>query len=100
MAGVIVITTKKGKQGNSSFSYTGEFTTRLKPNYRTFNIMDSQDQMGIYQELQEKGWLNFASIYRASNSSDFPTLRKQERPICGRLSSGIQTGLICFSAIH
>ena len=68
MAGVIVITTKKGKQGNSSFSYTGEFTTRLKPNYRTFNIMDSQDQMGIYQELQEKGWLNFASIYRASSS--------------------------------
>lgn len=39
MAGVIVITTKKGRQGNSSFSYTGEFTTRLKPNYRTFNIM-------------------------------------------------------------
>lgn len=30
--------------------------------------MDSQDQMGIYQELQEKGWLNFASIYRASSS--------------------------------
>lgn len=68
MAGVIVITTKKGKQGNSNFSYTGEFTTRLKPNYRTFNIMNSQDQMGIYQELQEKGWLNFASVYRASNS--------------------------------
>ena len=41
MAGVIVITTKKGKQGSSSFSYTGEFTTRLKPNYQTFNIMDS-----------------------------------------------------------
>ena len=51
MAGVIVITTKKGRQGNSSFSYTGEFTTRLKPNYRTFNIMNSQDQMGIYQKL-------------------------------------------------
>ncbi len=30
--------------------------------------MNSQDQMGIYQELQEKGWLNFASIYRASSS--------------------------------
>lgn len=41
MVRVFVITTKKGKQGNSSFSYTGEFTTRLKPNYQTFNIMDS-----------------------------------------------------------
>ncbi|CDN32378.1 SusC/RagA family TonB-linked outer membrane protein [Mucinivorans hirudinis] len=68
MAGVIVITTKKGRKGVSTFSYTGEFTTRLKPNYRTFNIMNSQDQMGIYQELQEKGWLNFASVHRASNS--------------------------------
>lgn len=68
MAGVIVITTKKGKQGSSSFSYTGEFTVRMKPHYNTFNIMNSQDQMGIYQELREKGWLNFSTTYRASNS--------------------------------
>jgi len=68
MAGVIVVNTKKGKAGTSRFSYTGEFTTRLKPSYRTFNIMNSQDQMGIYKELQDKGWLNLASTYRASNS--------------------------------
>lgn len=68
MAGVIVITTKKGRAGSSSFAYTGEFTTRLKPMYNTFNIMNSQDQMGIYQELQQKGWLNYATIYRAANS--------------------------------
>ena len=68
MAGVIVITTKKGHSGSSTFSYTGEFTTRLKPSYQTFNIMNSQDQMGIYQELRDKGWLNFATIYRASES--------------------------------
>ena len=68
MAGVIVVTTKKGKAGKSSFNYTGEFTTRLKPSYSTFNIMNSQDQMGIYKELQDKGWLNLSSTYRASNS--------------------------------
>ena len=68
MAGVIVVNTKKGKAGTSRFSYTGEFTTRLKPSYRIFNIMNSQDQMGIYKELQDKGWLNLASTYRASNS--------------------------------
>lgn len=68
MAGVIVVTTKKGKSGKSSFNYTGEFTTRLKPSYSTFNIMNSQDQMGIYKELQDKGWLNLSSTYRAANS--------------------------------
>ncbi|WP_288786083.1 SusC/RagA family TonB-linked outer membrane protein, partial [Bacteroides acidifaciens] len=68
MAGVIVVTTKKGQAGKSSLNYTGEFTTRLKPSYSTFNIMNSQDQMGIYKELQNKGWLNLSSTYRAANS--------------------------------
>lgn len=68
MAGVIVITTKKGKEGTSSINYTGEFTTRLIPSYRTFNIMDSREQMGVYEELRQKGWLNFSDVYRASNS--------------------------------
>lgn len=70
MAGVIVITTKKGRQG-AGISYTGEFTTRLKPSYAEFNIMNSQHQMGIYQELSEKGWLNFATVYRAPHSGVF-----------------------------
>ena len=33
MAGVVVITTKRGKAGRSSVNYTGEFTYRLKPSY-------------------------------------------------------------------
>lgn len=68
MAGVIVITTKKGRAGSFRLNYTGEFTTRLKPSYRTFNIMNSQDQMEIYQELQQKGYLNYASVSNASDS--------------------------------
>lgn len=71
MAGVIVITTKKGKRGTSSFSYTGEFTTRLVPTYREFNIMNSQDQMSVYAEMLDKGWLNFSDVYRASTSGVF-----------------------------
>lgn len=71
MAGVIVITTKKGRKGTSSFSYTGEFTTRLVPSYRDFNIMNSQEQMSVYAEMQQKGWLNFADVYRANTSGVF-----------------------------
>lgn len=68
MAGVIVVTTKKGKAGHSKISYTGEYTMRLIPNYSNFNIMNSQEQMGVYKEMQQKGWLNFAETYRASDS--------------------------------
>ncbi len=68
MAGVIVVTTKKGRSGHSSVSYTGEYTVRLKPSYANFNIMNSQDQMGVYQELQQKGYLQYAGTANASES--------------------------------
>lgn len=68
MAGVIVVTTKKGKAGQSHISYTGEYTVRLKPSYSTFNIMNSQDQMSIYQELRDKGYLNYAETANRMNS--------------------------------
>ena len=68
MAGVIVITTKKGKAGQARINYTGEYTMRLKPSYSTFNIMNSQDQMSIYQEMQQKGYLNYAELANAASS--------------------------------
>jgi TonB-linked SusC/RagA family outer membrane protein len=68
MAGVIVVTTKKGRAGASSINYNGEYTMRLIPGYSDFNIMDSQEQMGVYQEMEQKGWLNFSSTFRDSES--------------------------------
>ena len=71
MAGVIVVTTKRGKAGTSKISYTGEFTMRLKPSYSTFNIMNSQEQMGVFREMQNNGFLSFMGSYRASSSGVF-----------------------------
>lgn len=68
MAGVIVITTKKGRAGVSRISYTGEYTYRLKPSYRQFNMMNSQQQMSVYRELEKKGWLELADVSNARNS--------------------------------
>ncbi len=68
MAGVIVITTKKGKAGQAHINYTGEYTMRLKPSYNDFNIMNSQDQMSVYRELQQKGFLNYAEMANAGSS--------------------------------
>ena len=68
MAGVIVVTTKKGRPGTNRIHYTGEFTMRLKPSYADYNIMNSQEQMSVYRELERAGYLNFADVYRASDS--------------------------------
>ena len=68
MAGVIVVTTKKGKAGHTSLTYNGEYTYRLKPNYADFNIMNSQGQMSLYQELEQKGSLLYAGTANASES--------------------------------
>ena len=68
MAGVIVVTTKKGKSGQSRLNYTGELTYRMIPSYDDYNICNSQEQMGIYQEFERKGWLEYSSLYAAKNS--------------------------------
>lgn len=62
MAGVIVVTTKRGRQGSAHIRYTGEFTTRLIPSYGEFDILNSQEQMGVYKELKDKGWLNISDV--------------------------------------
>ena len=83
MAGVIVITTKKGQAGVSRVNYTGEFTYRLKPSYSNFNIMNSQDQMSIYQEMEQKGWLGNSTLTNASASG-----------VYGKMYQRINSGLL------
>jgi len=68
MAGVIVITTKKGVKGKANINYTGEFTTRRKPSYKNYNIMNSQEIMGVYRELEQKGWLQIQAMTNAENT--------------------------------
>lgn len=57
MNGVVVITTKKGRIGKPVITYTANFSTQLKPNYRNFNIMNSAQQMSVLGELERKGLL-------------------------------------------
>ena len=76
MAGVIVVTTKQGRAGHTSINYTGEFTVRLKPSYHDFNICNSQEQMGIYREMERKGWLSLASLANSSSTGVYGTMYK------------------------
>ena len=38
--------------------------------------MNSQEQMGIYKELEQKGWLNSADLFRAKNSGVYGRMYK------------------------
>ena len=71
MNGVVVITTKRGKIGKPLISYTGNFSSYLKPTYNTFDIMNSADQMSVYSELYRKGWLNYSDVSRSENGGVF-----------------------------
>ena len=57
IAGVVVVTTKKGTSGASTITYTNESTFRFIPTYGEYNIMNSQDQMSVIQELIRGGHL-------------------------------------------
>lgn len=69
--GVIVITTKKGRAGVSSVTYTGNYSTYLKPSYNDYNIMNSLDQMYVYAEMYDKGFLRHAETSRAASGGVF-----------------------------
>ncbi|MEP1488010.1 MAG: SusC/RagA family TonB-linked outer membrane protein [Algibacter sp.] len=69
--GVIVITTKRGTTGKPSINFTSSLTTRSKPTYDQFNFLSSGDEMSVYQELYEKGWIDIAGANTASNHGVF-----------------------------
>lgn len=67
MNGVVVITTKKGRVGKPLVSYTGNFSTQLKPVYADYNIMNSAQQMSVLAELERKGIITSNILDRADN---------------------------------
>ncbi len=69
--GVIVITTKRGKSGKPSINFSSSLTTRAKPTYSQFNYLSSGDEMSVYQELYEKGWIDIAGANTAANHGVF-----------------------------
>ncbi len=76
MNGVVVVTTKKGREGAPVVNYNGTFTIQLRPSYANYDIMNSYDQMSVYAELERKGYLN-SDIVNASNSGVYGKMYKQ-----------------------
>jgi len=79
MNGVVIITTKKGRNSNGRavVSYTGNFSSYMKPSYNNFDILNSADQMNVYLEMQNKGWLNHSGTSRAEDGGVFTKMFNQ-----------------------
>lgn len=79
MNGVIVVTTKKGRntEGKAQVNYTGTFTTYLKPTYDQFDIMNSADQLSVLLELENKGYYNHSSVSRGQDGGIFYKMYNQ-----------------------
>ncbi len=65
--GVIVITTKKGRSGQTRVNYSGNFSFNLRPSYEQFDILNSKEEMSVYREMYEKGLIDITTSVRAQN---------------------------------
>ena len=77
MNGVVVITTKRGLAQPTKISYSSNFAVTLRPTYNTYNIMNSNEQMGVYAELERKGWLTYSDVSRRANTGIYGKMYDQ-----------------------
>lgn len=66
--GVIVITTKKGKTGppTVSYSFSGTFTRRPHYTDRAMNMMNSKERVDVSKELMERG-TRYTGVYNLNS---------------------------------
>lgn len=60
--GVIVISTKRGKEGKISVSYSGNFSMNQKSNYDKLNLMNSKDRVDVSREIIQGGYILRSSL--------------------------------------
>lgn len=75
--GVIVITTKSGRKNSPlRISYSMENTVRLKPRYADFDLLNSQETMSLYQEMNDKGYFGISNSLYGRRSGIYYQLYK------------------------
>ncbi|MEO5095794.1 carboxypeptidase-like regulatory domain-containing protein, partial [Bacteroides thetaiotaomicron] len=75
--GVIVITTKSGRRESPlRVTYSTENTVRLKPRYSEFDLLNSQETMSLYQEMNDKGYFGISNSLYGRRSGIYYQLYK------------------------
>lgn len=85
MNGVIVVNTKKGREGKLKVNYTGSIAMKERPYYSQFDIANSASEISFYKELVRKGWVDLTSSVRAK---DFGVI--------GKMYKGIDDGTVSW----
>ncbi|MDD3036515.1 SusC/RagA family TonB-linked outer membrane protein [Bacteroides sp.] len=67
--GVIVVTTKKGKQGKTRINYSGNVSVTLSPQ-RDFSLMNAQEKLAYEQGL----WDEFSASGFEAGKTDYPVI--------------------------
>ena len=52
--GVIVVTTKQGKEGRMSLNYTSSLTFEQRPNYGQMGLMNSKERIDVSKEIERR----------------------------------------------
>lgn len=75
--GVIVITTKSGKRNTPNrIAYSYELTTRAVPTYSAFDLLNSQETMSMYMEMDKKGYFSLDNVLYGRRGGVFHQLYK------------------------
>ena len=77
LGGVISVRTSKAGQGTNSFTYQTELTYRAIPSYREYNILNSQDQMAVFNEMANGKSLDNEAVFIAAQYGVYGYLYNQ-----------------------
>ncbi|MBB4119216.1 TonB-linked SusC/RagA family outer membrane protein [Mesonia hippocampi] len=73
--GVVVINTISGKRETpTTINYTLEQTVRATPKYSQYDILNSQETMSIFKEMEAKGFLTQAGVVQSRSGGVYYTL--------------------------
>ena len=76
--GVVVVTTKQGRRDAPlKVTYSVENTVRAVPSYTQYDILNSQESMSVFQEMQAKSYLDLSSSFTGRAGGVYNILAKQ-----------------------
>ncbi|KIO53128.1 SusC/RagA family TonB-linked outer membrane protein [Flavobacterium hibernum] len=75
--GVVVVTTKQGRRDSPlKVTYNLEQTVRNVPSYTQYDILNSQESMSIFKEMESKGFLDLPSTVQGRYGGIYNILGK------------------------
>ena len=75
--GVIVITTRTGRRNSPNrFTYAYELSMRDIPSYSNFDLLNSQESMSIYMEMEKKGYFSLQNALYGRRGGIFHQMYK------------------------